>query len=104
MLPFLDISIDFKVPWHPFSAQPCPVAAMGEVVWLPRRRGACREPLSAELLGGLQLHQPDVGRCGQATGRSTGVGWRGGRGLNPIGEDSYRDQLTLVEDLFRDWK
>lgn len=43
----------------------------------------------------------DVGRLQEGL---QGWGGEGGRDLNPIGEDSYRDQLTLVEDLFRDWK
>lgn len=73
-------------------------------MWLPRR-GACRElPVSRAPRGTCNFTSQmwaDVGRLQE--GLQGGDG-EAGRDLDPIGEDSYRDQLTLVEDLFRDWK
>lgn len=101
MLPVLDISVDVKVPPHPFSTRPCPGAATGEgMCGSPGGEGPAESPLSAESWGNLSVTSrcgrlwAAVGSCGQAAGRPAGVGWGRGRGLNPIAEDSFRDQLT----------
>lgn len=97
MLPVLDISVDVKVPPHPFSTRPCPGAATGEgMCGSPGGEGPAESPLSAESWGNLSV----TSRCGRlwaAVGRLQ-EGLQGGLGKGEGPEPNCRGQLQRSAD------